>query len=430
MTLMLKRTIRTTFVSLLAASALSVPAFATEGYFQNGTSARSKALAGAGVADTRDAAGAGINPAGLFRAGNQFQLSLSAFNPNRQFTGTGPGFTPSGVIKSGENWFPVPGLAYSRQFNDKFAWGIVLIANGGMNTSYARDLANSVCGTGPFPSATGVFCGAGTGVDLNQMFIQPTFAYKPMEGFSIGIAPVLAVQKFEARGLAAFGGASVDPANLTNNGSDWGTGLGVKLGVEIDSGSGFRFGASYQPKIIMDRFTKYRGLFADGGKFDVPSNWQVGVAFDMSEDITAMFDIRHVSYSGVPAIGNSSRTPSLFGSFGGPGFGWSNVTSYKLGVEWRRDEWTWRGGYARNNNPIGADDVTLNILAPGVTKSHITGGFSYAVNEGNSFDFALMYAPNTSVSGIEVTPGGLNPGRTIELSMNQLEVTAGWTWNF
>jgi long-chain fatty acid transport protein len=428
---LLKKTIQTSIVSLLAASALCAPAFATEGYFQNGTSARSKAMAGAGVADTRDAAGAGSNPAGLFGAGNQFQLSLSIFNPERKFTGSGgPGFTPTGEVKSGNSWFGVPGVAYSRQYNDKFAWGIVLVANGGMNTSYAKDLANPVCGSAPFPAPTGVFCGAGAGIDLNQMFIQPTFAWKPVEGVSLGVAPVLAIQRFKARGLAAFGGVSVDPANLTNNDFDWANGIGIKAGIEIDSGNGFSFGASYQPKITMGRFERYRGLFADGGKFDIPSNWQAGVSWDVNEDFTVDVDVRHVSYAEIPSIGNSSRIPNLFGNFGAPGFGWDNVTTYKLGVEWRRDEWTWRGGLSHNNNPVRSEDVTLNLLAPGVVENHITGGFSYAINDGNSFDFALMFAPSTSVSGIEVTPTGPNPGHIIELEMQQLEITAGWTWKF
>ncbi|MDJ0447251.1 hypothetical protein [Methylocystis sp. JR02] len=36
-----------------------------------------------------------------------------------------------------------------------------------------------------------------------------------------------------------------------------------------------------------------------------------------------------------------------------------------------------RLGYSYNNNPINSRDVTLNILAPAVTKHHISGGLSY-----------------------------------------------------
>jgi len=298
-----------------------------------------------------------------------------------------------------------------------------------MNTSYEETQANPTCGFGPFPSKTGVFCANGAGVDLNQVFIQPTFAYRPIEGLSIGIAPILAVQRFKARGLAIFGGLSVDGANLTDNDFSWSTGLGAKFGIEFDTGEGVRFGATYQAEINMSRFDGYRGLFADGGDFNIPSTWTVGVAWDAMEDVTLMFDVRQINYTDVGSIGNSSSIPNFFGNFGGPGFGWDDVTAYKFGAEWRRDAFTWRAGFAHNNNPIGPEDVTLNILAPGVMKNHITGGFSYAINEGNSFDFALMYAPNTRVAGPEAIPGG-PPGHIVELEMNQLEVTMGWTFKF
>ncbi|MBL4595727.1 MAG: outer membrane protein transport protein [Robiginitomaculum sp.] len=430
MALLEKKTIRTSFAALWMSGALVAPALATEGYFQHGTGARAKALAGAGVADTRDAAGMALNPAGLLRAGTQAQISLSAFQAKRGFTGSGgPGFTPSGEVDSVNEWFPIPNLAYSHRISDKAAWGIVVVANGGLNTTYAPDVANPVCGSGPFPSSTGVFCDNGAGVDLNQVFIQPTFAYQLVNGLSVGVAPVLAVQRFEARGLAIFGGLSVDPANLTDNGQNWSTGIGVKVGVDIDTGTGFRIGASYQPKINMSRFDRYRGLFADGGDFDVPSNWTVGVAWDVADNVTALFDVRHIDYSGVGSVGNSSSIPNFFGNFGGPGFGWNDVTAYKFGVEWRRDAFTWRAGFAHNNNPIDPEDVTLNILAPGVIENHITGGFSYAVNEGNSFDFALLFAPNNTVRGEEVIPGG-PPGHFIELELSQIEITFGWTFKF
>jgi len=74
--------------------------------------------------------------------------------------------------------------------------------------------------------------------------------------------------------------------------------------------------------------------------------------------------------------------------------------------------------------------VTLNILAPGVQEQHYTGGFSYEINERNSFDFSFMYSPESTVSGIEITPAGPNPGHQIELAMNQFDVTFGWTYTF
>ncbi len=422
----------TAIMGATSAAMLVAPAAqATEGYFQHGISARSKAMGGAGVADTRDAFGGAMNPAGAIDSGNELQISLSAFSPIRHFNGSGPGgFVPAGDVKSGSNWFAVPGFAYSHQFSDKLGFSLTAVGNGGMNTSWPRELANPVCASPPFPAATGVFCGAGTGVNLNQLLVAANFAYKLGDRLTIGVAPVLAVHQFEARGLLAFSPFSVDASALSNNTSEFSTGLGARVGFQLDVAENFRIAGTYQSELDMARFDKYRGLFADGGDFNIPENYTLGVAFDVSPDWTFVVDYKRINYQSVGSIGNSSRIPNLFGNFGGPGFGWQNIDVIKFGTEYRQDKWTWRAGFARNENPIGTNDVTLNIMAPGIMKTHITGGFEYNANEKHSFEFSLMYAPTNKVRGIEFTTSGPNPNRTIELRMRQLEITAGWTFKF
>ena len=72
------------------------PAFATESYFQYGFGARQKALAGAGVADGRDATTASLNPGGLVNAPVELQNSGTVFSPLRGCTGSGAvGFMPN-----------------------------------------------------------------------------------------------------------------------------------------------------------------------------------------------------------------------------------------------------------------------------------------------------------------------------------------------
>ena len=90
-----------------------------------------------------------------------------------------------------------------------------------------------------------------------------------------------------------------------------------------------------------------------------------------------MVDYKHIFYSKIPSVGNSSAIPLPFGASGGPGFGWHDVDVFKIGAEWRASPaWTLRAGYAHNTNPIKSTDVTLNIIAPGVVTDHITGGFA------------------------------------------------------
>ena len=416
---------------LVSSSSLTaLNAFATEGYFTHGAGARNKAMGGAGVADGRDATALIVNPAGMVGNGTELAVAVSLFSPKRKFVGSGgPGFTTNSVNESSEKLFAIPNIAYTRAIDDTSSWGISLAANGGMNTNY-RDVTNPACVSPPLPANNGVFCGGTTGVNLSQALISVGYA-KQFGNFKIGIAPIFAFQMFEATGLFAFGGVTTNPAALSNNGTDTSTGFGGKIGAEFALTEQVRIGGTYQTKINMSEFDKYAGLFADGGDFDIPSNYQVGISADLSPDLTVSVDYRHIKYSDAPSVSNSSRIPLPFGAAGAAGFGWDNIDIFKVGAEWRaNDQWTLRAGYAHNDQPISGDDVTLNILAPGVVTDHFTAGGAYEVNDQHSIEFGVMYAPPESVSGIEVTPQGPNPGHTIDIKMNQFEVTFGWKMKF
>ena len=405
-------------------------ALATEGYFQHAYGLRHKALAGAGVASIEDATGISINPAGLVGIGNQFNMGMSLFMPFRKYTATGTLFVNPGTHKSKKNLFPVPTMAYVRQLDADSAIAFSIFGNGGMNTTW-----KAVPNTSPFCGGAGQnpFCGSGkAGVDLMQMFISGAYARRLTDGFSIGIAPLFAIQRFKAYGLQAFAGFSSDPANFTNRGYSYSYGGGVRLGVTLQPSDMISIGASYQTKIWMSKFKKYRGLFENGGDFDIPANLQVGVAFRPTPDLKLMVDYRRIFNSGVDAISNSSRIPLPFGVSGGPGFGWRDTNTIKVGLEYQvSPDLILRAGYAYIwPNPVRSRDITLNLLAPGVIRHEITGGGTYRVDANNDIDFAFMFAPTGKQSGQEVTVLGPTPGSKITAKMYQLEVSLGWTYNF
>jgi long-chain fatty acid transport protein len=412
---------------------------ATEGYFQYGYGARQGGLAGAGVADSRDAMSLSLNPAGLVDAGHQFQAGASLFAPFRGYTATGVGMTApggggSGAVDSSNNIFAVPNMAYSRPIDANSSWGVALFGNGGMNTTY-NNMANGGCGGG-----TGVWCGGNAGVDMMQAFITAGYARR-MGAFSFGIAPVIAIQRFKIDGVSAFGGVSSDLNNLSNKGYDWSYGGGVRGGVQVSLAPNFRLGLSGQTRTWMTKFHKYQGLFAEQGGFDIPANFTVGVAWDATPAVTLMFDYKRIFYSTIASVGNPSWIPAgaagvpfYFGASQGAGFGWHDVDIFKVGLEWRASPaWTIRAGYAHNTNPIKSADVTLNILAPGVVTDHFTGGFSYKMAPKWTLDFAGAFVPRHSVSGTETMPGdfgGPTANSNIALSMSQYQFTAGLTYKF
>jgi len=400
---------------------------ATEGYFAHGWGARHMALAGAGSANVTDASGQAHNPAGLLNVdGSEINLAFSLFNPNRTYTGSvAPGFSAFGKYESNSNLFLIPNFAYSSKIDDESAWGISLYGNGGMNTDYpAFDRSLPDC---PPVGGNGVYCGGSLGVDLVQVFLQGTYAFKAGD-FSIGLSPIIAFQSFEARGLGAFaaGGFSSDPANFTNNDHDNSNGIGAKIGITYHASDEMNISLVYQSEIDMSEFSSYAGLFADGGDFDIPSMVTLGTSFKPSDDVSVMLDVRQIYYTDVGSVSNPGNVPLLFGMANGPGFGWDDVTAVKVGVEWKTSEtMTWRLGIASNDNPIGSDDVNLNILAPGVVTKHFTTGFELDLGDGDAFEFAFTYVPNESVQG-----RGLQvPEHIVTIDMDQLILGASWTFN-
>ena len=363
-----------------------------------------------------------INPAATATLGRELNLGLEFFIPLRGYEGKGTMFVAPGDIRSERNLFFVPNMAYNMPIDDSSALTFSLYGNGGMNTTYS---AGVTCG----PGAPGVFCGGKAGVDLNQAFLSVAYSRK-IGNISLGIAPTLAVQAFSAKGLAAFTPISMDGTSLSDNGYNWSFGGGLRVGALVDVTERFRIGFSGQTPMWMTKFSKYSGLFEGGGSFDVPASVTIGAAFDVRPDLTLMADYQHIFYSGTKAISNPMNTGLPLGADGGPGFGWEDVDVIKIGAEWRQNEkYTWRAGYAFTTNPLGVEDVTFGILAPGVVQHHISGGASIKMSETSTLDLALVYAFSNDVTGSEVTPAGPTPGM-ITTEMHQFEASIGWKKKF
>jgi len=406
---------------------------ATNGYFAHGYGARSKAMAGAGAALPQDAMAAAVNPAGMAFVGNRLDVEMELFNPNRQYTVQGaptmaPGAFPlnPGTVKSDSDLFPIPTLGWNHKLDHNQSIGLTVFGNGGMNTDYPG-FASQTCA----PGGTGAFCGGSTGIDLVQVFISPSYARSFANNrFSLGIAPIFAVQSFKAQGLSSFAGYSSDSQNLSNNIRNYSYGAGVRVGGLVELLPGLHLGASYKSRVFMSPFSHYAGLFAEQGDFDIPESINGGLAWDITDRITAAFDVEHIRYSSVNSVGNSflpNLQTAQLGNSNGAGFGWKDMTVFKLGTQWKQNEdWTWRGGVSYGAQPIPSSEVLFNILAPGVQEWHLTTGFTRTLTDKDDLSFAFMYSPSKTVSG----PNPLSPGQTIDLEMHQLSFQLAWSRRF
>ncbi|KVW97218.1 OmpP1/FadL family transporter [Thiobacillus denitrificans] len=438
--------------AFMALAGLAGSAFATNGYFAHGNGMKAKGMAGASTASSDDAFGGANNPASMAFAGNRLDLGVDLFSPIREASRTGSAgtFGPEPgrdfSSKSDSNYFLIPEFGYNKMVNPNLALGVTVYGNGGMNTNYSGNAINSgvtgFCdadGSGtPTPADIGLFnglCGKGRlGVDLMQLIVAPTAAFKVAPNHSIGISPLLGYQRFKAEGLQAFGVMNGAGGNL---GYDDAFGYGVRVGYMGKITPTVSIGAAYASQMKFDEFGKYAGLFAEQGGFDIPENYNLGVAWQATPVVKLALDYQRINYSKINSVGNPVASPGSLGANNGPGFGWDDMDVWKLGMEYKyTPKLTLRAGYSHTDSPIkgtnaagcgaGSEncaEVMLNILAPAVIEDHVTLGFTYTLASGNEVTMAYMHAFKNDVSGYNPNFGGTDK---IEMYQNSLGIQYSW----
>ena len=467
-----------TILSAAGILALSGPALATNGYFTHGVGTESKGMAGTGVGSNAAEGSiiAASNPAlGVF-ADDNWEVGLAIFSPLRSYKasnsfvqgGFGAFTIGEGTFDSGSKYFPIPYVAKNWRVRGGDALTLVFYGRGGMNTTWDDPNASAwfdPTGQGgagqQFP---GTYGGGDAGVDLSQAFLAVTYSGKISDRFAWGIGPVFAFQLFEAKGVMNFmpytktfnecfftqppGSCDPTPTALSDNGHDSSAGWGATAGIWWAFNDVVSAGLSGQTKMSMSDFKDYSDLFAQGGGFDIPASLKFGLSIKGTNNVRLNFDIERTMYSDVDSVGNPMANvfscpyaiygqtgdinqalqgdfESCLGGNNGAGFGWHDMTTYKLGMEWYASEsTTWRFGYSYGKQPIRGADVLFNILAPGVMEQHITVGMTRRNGSGNAWNFSFMYAPTNSIKA----PSAFDPTQTIELSMHQFEFEVSYSF--
>jgi long-chain fatty acid transport protein len=411
--------------ALIALATVAGAAHATDGYFSHGYGMKAKGMGGAATAMADDTFGGANNPASMAFVGDRLDVGIDLFSPRRSASRDGSGGL-DGSVDSDSKYFLIPEFGYNKMLNQNLSLGVSVYGNGGMNTNYRAS----------FPGNMNLLGGDGKlGVNLMQLVIAPTAAYKITPDHAIGISPLIGYQIFKAYGLQAFSGFSSSPANLTNNGNDHSFGYGVRVGYQGKILPTLTLGAAYASKMNFNEFDKYQGLFAEQGGFDIPENYNLGVAWQASPQILVALDYQRINFSKVASVGNPvsnvfgcspASLANCLGGDAGPGFGWDDANVWKLGAEYKyNNQWTFRAGYNHTDNPISGGDlgeVTLNILAPAVIKDHGTLGFTYTLASGGELTVAYMHAFKNDVSAADPIFGGTD---NIKMYQNSIGIAYG-----
>ena len=440
-------------------------ASATNGYYMHGMGTKSKGQAGAGSADPQEILVMATNPAGIAFVPESIDAGLAIFSPMREYS-TSPSMAPGACFGPGQclftigpndiasqnEFFPIPHVAMNWALSDADFLAAAFYARGGMNTKWEGGSVTYDPYNGMNPAVTrpvtlpGTFGDGTAGVDLMQGFLNLTYAHKFGEKLSLGVSGIIAVQRFEARGVGTFApytrtfaasGMTQMPNSLSDNGHDISYGYGGSAGLQWNLTDDISFAAAYTSKMSMSEFNDYSDLFAENGGFDMPSTWTIGLAVRPNDALTLMIDVQDIKYSDAKSVSNGIENlrncPTLggtdlegcLGGKRGAGFGWDDMRVYKFGAAWDyTDTWTWRAGFSMTNQPIPKDQMTFNILAPGVMEEHFTVGFTQKLESGNEVNFSFMYAPEVTVRG----PQSFDATQRVTLQMQQVELELSYSW--
>lgn len=433
---------RNVVLALAVAAAVAAPgAFATNGYFSHGYGLTAKGMGGAATATAKDTFGGANNPASMVWVGNRVDVGLDLFNPVRSASRTGSTMGINGAADSDSEHFFIPEFGYNNMVNPNMSFGVTVYGNGGMNTDYpGGQIAAGTClslGFATDPGPYNILCGTGKlGVDLMQLVIAPTLSYKISNTQSVGVSPLLGYQRFKADGLQGFANFSSDSTKLTNNGYDTATGFGIRIGWMGKMSDAVTLGAAYSSEVAMSKFDKYAGLFAEQGDFDMPSNYNLGMAIKAGPATTVAVDYQRINYTDVKSVSNPSTNggavmANTLGGADGRGFGWGDVDVWKIGVEHQYSKnLILRAGYDRSDNPITSRDVTFNIIAPGVVQDHYTLGFTHLMDKSSELTMAFSHVAENKVSGASLYANpswlGTAGGGTEEIKMHQNSLGIAW----
>lgn len=410
-------------------------AYATNGMFMIGYGTKSRGMGGIAIATPRDSLSPTANPANLSAIGGQFDVGIDFFTA--EVTGSlGSVESDSNVdLFKVDNFYPMPAVGVSLPLNEKFTLGFSMIPTGGGATQYDKNFYQAALdGTTP----------PDMGVTLIVSHIYSTLAYKFNKQHSFGASLIIGAQVFKAEGLELFDTFTQTQGTLvgfTDQGYDYSVGAGLEFGW-LGTFDKLNVGVAYQTKIYMQEFDKYNELFAEGGDFDAPAIFGVGINYAVTPAWSLGADITYTFYEDVASIAN--RGPNLAGDPDGPlggdehklglpaglGFGWENQTVFKLGTEYQFSEkWIGRAGWNYGKSPIDEDtQIMFNLVAPAISQNHLTLGGTYVISPTMELNGSYVHAFEFKQSGpTYVSDDGSNLG-SLEMTQNSLGIS--FTYKF
>lgn len=392
-------------IAIAASLLYGLNAFAGEGVFLLGNDALQLGRASSGVASPRSAYWSYMNPASMVDLERRFDINwYSVFSKVT--------FEPRGVLGnhinrelvSDEIFHIVSTGAIWPLETGTLGGGIFIPSGAGVEYPYSRNIASRL------------FQG-NQDRRLSYQHIRGVLAYgyEFDNGWAVGLGLHLSLSRFRSDHITL----RALPARYGNKWDDaYGAGLG--LGI-YRSWERLSVGASYSSRHWTQSMEKYHDLL--NYTLDTPRTAQAGIAYKIRPNVEVTLDYKWLNWKRIGTYGSPI--------FGGGGFGWKDQHGVKLGVEWvANPKWTFMGGYAYSNTPITDDNVFLAALVPVATEQHVTGGFSYKINEKHHVHLVGVWAPSNKMrdTGKGDLFSRLGKGSTIEASAFSAVLGYSYLW--
>jgi long-chain fatty acid transport protein len=241
-----------------------------------------------------------------------------------------------------------------------------------------------------------------------------------------------------AMGALAGMGANTYRLDFSDNnkftGEAMGSGWAGKLGFTYKLNPQMTIGGSYHSKTHLGdlktaddgaTFSAYNVggsgmLGAIRGKvtvhnFQWPETYGIGFAYQANDRWMIAADYKRINWADVMKDFNMTYSAADVMGMGAGSAGlkisqnWENQNVFMIGAAYKvTDALTVRFGGNFAKNPIPDDRV--HPLFPAIVEKHYTAGVGYQFDKTSGVDFALMYAPEVSVTGTQMTSGAAGSG--------------------
>jgi len=270
------------------------------------------------------------------------------------------------------------------------------------------------------------------GTSFDRQYFAPGVEHEFTEGSILGVAAVIAYQRYSAASLGLTAASTPDQGRWLPGAfspqAESGYGTGVRLVLRQEVARGIAFDAGYQSRIDMEEFAAYRGVYSQPADLDIPARARVGLAFQASEKSWLNVAIERVMYSEISAFPSRylpTRFLSMLGDSTSPSFDWEDLTVFSVGYTWSDGaDQEWHVDLSTRTQPSPSSQLLSKALEGDLAGNALVVGYSRRTGLRSQLAFNAAYAPS------EYAFGGSVLGVTTQELDQQFELEAMWTLNF